>query len=365
MKGKIMSMEFRKGWKGFIIFIVIVTLVAAGYAQLYPSVMEDMEEDELVGAELVSIEIEDDEIHLYWVSIEEMDERIEGSVEYRIVEDTNQYLPDPREVNVTSYNYHTLERTDDNDERYFGVIALIDGTVEKPMGMASTEEPVDPMEELMDTPFVRLFSAGREDLSMADMEGFISIEVYSWWILLVGVYLAYISVKSVTTDFEEDRLDILLSSSVSRKNYLLEKFSALSLFVLIMHVIVGLMIMLSVYSVGETPDIAYLIAMLIAVPMFMVIISVSMFFAVLFKRSRTAVGVSFGVILVQFGLFATGHLVESLEPVHPFTISNYWDYNSVLLDGVVYPLHLVLLTAIAIIFLVASMKIFQKGDIPS
>jgi len=364
MKGKIMSMEFRKGWKGFVIFIVVVTLIAAGYAQLYPSVMEDMEENELVGADLVNIEIDGDEIHLSWVRMEGSDE-MNASVEYRIVEDTNQYLPNPREIKRIRDNHTIIERNHDEEARYFGVIALINGTVEKPIGMASTEEPVDPVEELMDTPFVRLFSAGREDLSMADMEGFISVEVYSWWILLVGVYLAYLSVKSVTTDFEEDRLDILLSSSVSRKGYLLEKFSALSLFVLIMHVIVGLMIMLSVYSVGESPDITYLIAMLIAVPMFMVIIAVSMFFAVLFKRSRTAVGVSFGVILVQFGLFATGHLVESLEPVHPFTISNYWDYNSVLLDGIIYPLHLVLLMAIAIIFLVASMKIFQKGDIPS
>jgi len=355
-------MELRKGWKGFIIFIIVVTLVAAGYAQLYPSVMEDMEEDELVGAELVNIDIEGDGIHLSWTMV---DGSIDGSVEYRIVEDTNQYMPNPREIKRTSDNHTIIERNNDEEVRYFGVIALIGETVEKPIGMASTEEPVDPVEKLMDTPFVRLFSAGREDLSMADMEGFISIEVYSWWILLVGVYLAYLSVKSVTTDFEKDRLDVLLSSSVSRKGYLLEKFSALSLFVLIMHVIVGLMIMLSVYSVGETPYIAYLIAMLIAVPMFMVIIAVSMFFAVLFKKSRTAVGVSFGVILVQFGLFATGHLVESLEPVHPFTISHYWDYNSVLLDGVVYPLHLVLLTAIAIIFFVASMKIFQEGDIPS
>jgi len=362
MKGKIMLMEFRKGWKGFIIFIIVVTLVAAGYAQLYPSVMEDMEENKLVGAELVNIEIEGDGIHLSWTRV---DGSIDGSVEYRIVEDTNQYMPNPREIKSTPDNHTIIERNNDEDVRYFGVIARIDGTVEKPIGMASTEETVDPVEKLMDTPFVRLFSAGREDLSMADMEGFISVEVYSWWILLVGVYLAYLSVKSVTTDFEKDRLDVLLSSSVSRKGYLLEKFAALSLFVLIMHVIVGLMIMLSVYSVGESPDIAYLIAMLIAVPMFMVIIAVSMFFAVLFKKSRTAVGVSFGVILVQFGLFATGHLVESLEPVHPFTISNYWDYNSVLLDGVVYPLHLVLLTAIAIIFLVASMKIFQEGDIPS
>ncbi len=362
MKGKIMSMELRKGWKGFIIFIIVVTLIAAGYAQLYPSVMDDMEENELVGAELVNIEIDGDEIHLSWRR--DGSDEMNGSVEYLIVEDTNQYMPNPRRIIETTDNHTIIERNKDEEVRYFGVIALIDET-RTHIGMASTEEPVDPIEELMDTPFVRLFSAGREDLSMADMEGFISIEVYSWWILLVGVYLAYLSVKSVTTDFEEDRLDILLSSSVSRKGYLLEKFSALSLFVIFMHVIVGLMIMLSVYSVGETPSISYLIAMLIAVPMFMVIIAVSMFFAVLFKRSRTAVGVSFGVILVQFGLFATGHLVESLEPVHTFTISHYWDYNSVLLDGVVYPWHLVLLTAIAIIFLVASMKIFQKSDVPS
>jgi len=52
-------------------------------------------------------------------------------------------------------------------------------------------------------------------------EGFMTIELYSWWILLVGVYLSFLSVKSVTGDFEESRMDILFSTPLSRKEYLI------------------------------------------------------------------------------------------------------------------------------------------------
>jgi len=112
-------------------------------------------------------------------------------------------------------------------------------------------------------------------------------------------------------------------------------------------------------------DSSYLVAMLIAVPLFMVIIAMSMLFAVSFKKSRMAVGASFGVVLIQFGLFATGHLVDSLSFVHPFTLPHYWDYNSVLLDGVVYPWQILLLLGLVVAAFAAILKVFQNSDIPS
>ena len=357
MFGKTMLMDLRKGWKGFLIFIVVVSIVAAGYPQMHPAFVEDLESDELHGAEFVTLEIYEDEIHLSWL----VPDGFEGA-EWLVVDDGNPYMATYRERNRTYENHTILDKND--DIRYFGVIGLVNGE-EKPLGMTSTEEATDPVEELMDTPFVRLFSAGRDDLSMADMAGFVSIEVYSWWIILVGVFLSYISVKSITDDMENRRMDIIFSTSISRKKYLLEKFSALTLFVLVMHIVAGLMMSLSIYSVGEPVGSSYLVAMLIAVPLFMVIIAMSMFFAVLLKKSRTAVGLSFGVVLIQFGFFATGHLVESLSGVHPFTLPHYWDYNSVLLDGVVYPWHIFLLLLLAVATFAATLKVFQNSDIPS
>ena len=99
--------------------------------------------------------------------------------------------------------------------------------------------------------------------------------------------------------------------------------------------------------------------------MLLVIIAVSIFIAVITKSSRIAVGGSFAVILVQYSLFMAGHIVDSLEPVLPFTICHYWDYNSILLDGVLYPWHLILLSVVAVLLVAASCKIFGDTDIPA
>lgn len=391
MIGKTFFLEFFKGWKGFLLFIIVLTMIASGFAHLYPSVAEGFEaEEEFYGEEFVEIIIEDEQIYLGWIEfdllIEKMKDQLEEDDEmnlllesfesmplkeyiwYKVVEDDNPYMAIYWAINSTSKNFTTIDHQQ-NTVRYFGVIAVIEIDAfeiyeEFAIGVVSTETRVDPLEELMDTPWVRLFTAGRSDISMDEIDGFLSVEIYSWWILLVGIYLAYLSCKTITDDFEQRRMDIVFSTTLSKKRYIFEKYSAFCFFVFLMHLIVGTFLMLSVYSVTGTFSSSYLVSMLIAVPMFIVIIAVSMLFAIYFKNSRRAVGGSFAVILLSYGFYVTGHLVESLEVIHPLTLSYYWDYNSVLLDNIVYPLHLVLLIIVSVILIVVSFKIFQKSDIP-
>ncbi|MEF8835711.1 MAG: ABC transporter permease subunit [Candidatus Thermoplasmatota archaeon] len=361
MKGKTMLLEFRKGWKGFTIFTLIIVLTTAGMAQVYPVLNETVGEakGEFEGGEFVQMRIEEDVIHLSW-------KEVNGTQEYIVIEDNASHMATSWEVNRTKNNQTIIEQSEDKgDERYFGVIAVIDDE-KKPVGIASTVERKDPLEELMDTPYFRMFTAGREDVRMDEIEGFMSVELYSWFILLVGVYLGYLSVKSVTDDFEEDRMDMIFSTPLSRIQYLAEKFLAFGIFTLILLFISGLALTLSVYSIGASAGLKFhpfLVSILISWPMFLVIISVSIFFAVLFERSGPAVGAMFAVILVQYALFMAGHMLEKLQFVLPYTISHYWDYNSVLLDGVVSPGDLFLLLVIAGVIFVISIWTFEKTDI--
>jgi len=357
-----MKMEFHKSWKGFTIFILVVVLVSAGMAQLYPVIRETFEEEseELEGAELVSLEVlEEGSLYLEWKGIE----NAEG---YIILEDTGSHMTTSREIGRTEATNITIANVtiSPEEERYYGIVAVV-GERRVPVGMASTVERKSPLEEMMETPYFQMFTAGREDLRMDEIEGFLSVELYSWWILLVGVYLSYLSVKSVTGDFEGDRMDILFSTPLSRKEYLIQKFASLALFSLILLVLVGIVLVLSVYSVGEGwMFYSFFVSVLISWPMLLVIIAVSIFFGVLLKNSRGAIGASFGVILVQYALFMAGHMLEELEFVLPFTISHYWDYNSVLLDGVVFPWYLLLLFFVAAVLVVSSLVVFEKSDIP-
>lgn len=353
--GKTFLMELRKGWKGFAIFILVVVLIAGGMTQLYPVVQEAMEPDELEGAEFVSLEMWDEGIYLRWVTVPE-------AVEYVVIEDSHPYMVTSREIERTPENHTTVVHTE--GERYFAVI-YVTHEGEFPLGMVSTEETKDPIEILMETPFYRMFTAGRSDLTFDEMEGFLSVELYSWWILLVGVYLSYLSVKSITDDYEERRMDIVFSTPLSRARYIVEKFSALGAVVLVMVVLSGAFVMLAARTVSDGGGTNLFVALVISWPMFLVIIAVSMLLAVLTGSSRKAVGLSFAFIMLNYGFFMAGHMVNSLSVVHPFTICHYWDYNSVLLDGVVYPWHLLLLTAISVIILLLTIKVFQDRDLPA
>lgn len=359
MWGRTLTMEFRKSWRGFTIFILVVVIISAGMAQLFPVISDAFEEEmeELEGMEYVHLVVEDEIIHLSWVEVED-------AVQFVILEDSHPYMMMSWEVNRTDMNRTTIHHPED-EVRYFAVKYLTNDSAEIPLGMASTVEPTDPMEELMDTAFYRMFTAGRSDVTFEEIEGFMSVELYSWWILLVGVYLSYLSVKSITEDYEERRMDVIFSTPLPRKQYILEKFSGLALFTLILVSLSGSMLMLSVRAVGEPGGSQFLVSLLISWPMLTVIIAFSMLLAVVTKRSRKAVGCSFAVILIQYAMFMAGHMVESLEPILPFTISYYWDYNSVLLDGVVYLWQIILMLVVAGAFVFLTAYHFQDSDIPA
>ncbi len=368
---EVMRMELRKSWKGFTIFILVVVLIAGGMAQLYPVVSETFEEEaeELEGEEYVRLEVleEEDSLYIEWDEIDPNDYGL-GDMEvneYIVLEDTRSHMATSQlrgrtgETNITLTNV-TISP---GEERYYGVVAVV-GEKRVPVGIASTVERKSPLEEMMETPYFRMFTAGREDMRMDEIEGFMAIELYSWWILLVGVYLSFLSVKSVTGDFEESRMDILFSTPLSRKEYLIQKFMALGLFSLLLVIAAGSVLVMSVYSLGEGLMISFLVSIVSSWPMLLVIIAVSMFFAVALKSSRGAIGASFGIILVQYALFMAGHMLEELEFVLPFTISNYWDYNAVLLDGVFKTGHFICLLILALIIFGVAVLMFESEDIP-
>lgn len=478
--GKTIAMEFRKNWKGFLIFLLVVMVIAGLMAQLYPIVEEEFkeEEDELEREELVGLEFTDSHIfdlgrteyeeHLEEGRVEELKERfgeegykvgegaelletekgwviqdeerkyriekheeelriyqetiyldwsswIEGmdndmelgtvdfilddiNITYRVIEDTASHMATSHVVEKDISEENLVINQTENEDRYFAVIALANRdeiidkiqeidhigeeviqelldeifsdqeVIEITVGMNSTVEPRDPLEDLMDTPYFRMFTAGREDLRMDEIEGFMSVELYSWFILLVGLYLAYISVKSVGGDFDERRMDIIFSTPLPKKAYLLEKFLALSSFLFLLLLLSGIFTGLSVYSLGELNSVGmstFVVSMLASWPMFLVIIAISMLFSVIFKSSRAAVGATFGVILVQYVFHMAGHMVEAIDFLRTFSIATYWDYNSVLLDGEFIVEDFFILLISAGLLLAVTLLIFEREDIPA
>ena len=363
MIGGTFLFELRNKWKGLTIFLVVALIVAGGMVQLFPVVVDAMEEDVegLEGEEKIRIKVENGNVTLEW-------DPVENATYYRILEDTGPHMA-TFEVVEESVEDNKTTLDDTEEERYFAAIAVLeDIDKEVFVGMGSTVERKSPMEELMEAPYFRAFTAGRPDVDFRYIEGFLSVELYSWWFLLVGLYLAYISVNGITDDYEERRLDIVFSTSISRRRFLTEKFLVLAFYSFVLLFVSAVVIIGSLHSVGELEKFGVWTAfatMLGSWPLFLLVIAFSMLFAVKFKRSRTAVGLSLMIALIMYALHIAGNMVNALEWVTTFSILTYWDYNSVLLDGVFKTGHFLGLLLLGVLIFIIAILIFEKEDIPA
>lgn len=365
LAGEVFSLEFRRSWKGFLIFLLVVGAVAGLMVQLFPEIEEEFEEEQLEGENLVDLEFlteeEDNFIKLSWEW--EWDNKTRF---YRVYEDESTHMATSRLI-TSSENLQTMISHGKNypENRYFGITAVMFDGSEMPVGMASNVEVRGVLEQMMDTPYFQMFAAGRDDLDLREIEGFLSVEFFSWFLLLVGLYLSYISVKRVAGDFDEKRMDLLFSTPMSRSRYMVEKFSVLSILVLGLLFFASVLISLSLVSIGELQAMGMetvFTSLLSSWPMFLVVISVSLFFSVLLKSTRSAMGLSFLFVVLQWSFNSVGNMVESLSFLKNYSIANYWDYNAVLLDETVKMGDFGLLVVVSLIILGFSIWIFKRID---
>jgi len=366
MKAEIILMELRTGWKGILVFTIIILLTAGGFPLFYPAIKESSEED-LEGVEYLTIEVPEEEggmINLSW-------EPVPGAIMYKILEDNSSTIRN--KLSDSLRNYSTADTNisvphDFLEKRYYSVYTIMEnGSDPVYLGVISTEAGGTAFDTLLENPAYQGLAGGRE-LSFLDIRGYLAIEVFSWWVLLVGLYLAWRSVASVTEDYREKRMDLIFSTPVSRRRYILEKFTShLLVSTFICTVAAGSMIG-SVASMGESENISAEViygTIFASLPLLLCIQAFSILGAVQFKTTRAGMGVAFLFIFAQYALNIVAQISERLENAKYATVMYYWDYTGILLGEGVNLAHFIVLTVLTIIFLSLALWVFDRQDIPA
>ena len=362
MVGRIAYMELRTGLKGLLIFGLLVIIVSAGMPLIFPTYRDSLIE-ELEGANKVNLELPSEQggmITLSW-------EPLEDATSYMVLEDNrSSMITSKLKYNGTETSI-TFEK-DFEEKRYYAVMAVLDETSDPVLiGIAATEKDEDPFQELMKNPAYAGFTGGR-NISMLEVKGFITLEFFSWWWMLAGLFIAYLSVSVIASDFENKRMDVMLSTPISRRRYLLEKFSAMSVIALftILAAIAGLAGGLAnINALDEFSAEAVFLSLIGCLPFLMVIAAVGMLTAVFFQKVRVGMGITFAFVFAEFFLYTFGSFSKSLEWMKTISIFNYWDYSSVIIDDLFKAGDFILLTILAIVLLIIGIWVFEKKDIPT
>jgi len=362
MIGRMVYMELRTGWKGFLIFGLLVIIVSAGMPLIFPTYRDSLTE-ELEGANKVNLELPNEQegmITLSW-------EPLENAISYIVLED-NRLSMVTAKLKYTGQETSITFEKDFEEKRYYAVMAVLNETSDPVLiGIATTEKGEDPFQELMQNPAYAGFTRGR-NISMLEVKGFITLEFFSWWWMLAGLFIAYLSVSIIASDFENKRMDVLFSTPISRRRYLLEKFSAMSIIALfiILVAIAGLAGGLtSIDAFNDFSAEAVFMSLIGCLPFLMVIAAVGMLTAVSFQKVRVGMGITFAFVFAEFFLYTFGSFSKNLEWMKTISIFNYWDYSSVIIDNLFKAGDFILLAVLAIVLIIIGIRIFEKKDIPT
>jgi ABC-2 type transport system permease protein len=163
-------------------------------------------------------------------------------------------------------------------------------------------------------------------------------------------------------------MDVMLSTPISRRRYLLEKFCATSVIALfIILVAIGGLTggIANINALNEFTAETVFMSLIGCLPFLMVIVAVGIFTAVLFQKTRVGMGVTFAFVFAQFFIYTFSGFSKSLEWMKTVSIFTYWDYSSVIFDNLFKAGDFVILAAVAIATIIIGICVFEKKDIPT
>jgi len=210
-----------------------------------------------------------------------------------------------------------------------------------------------------------LSAFGRSGLELSMVEGYLNMEFYQWgWVLILGVYFAFISSSVISKEIENKTIDMLLSNPVSRARVVLEKFLGLVPGVILMNVAMPIVILGCLKYANETINVTYLFYTHFASVFYLcAVCALGLLFSVIFDETRRANVVAIGVISGMYIMEILSLISEKYSAIGKITIIHYYDPGEILVHHHIEASDVVILFFITAVLLVAAAIYFEKRDI--
>ncbi|AXR83472.1 ABC transporter permease subunit [Natrarchaeobaculum sulfurireducens] len=197
------------------------------------------------------------------------------------------------------------------------------------------------------------------------LEGFVGGYLFPFiWILLAGIYFAYVSAGMISRDVRTRRMDLTLSNPVSRESVVLQKVAAL--WVPLVGLNAGLVAVLLVGGVllEESIDLVPLAMVhLLGIPYLLVCAGLGIVFSVAVDRVETAQATALVLVFVLWLVDGLSQMNPDFEWVGDLTPSRYYDPSAILVHEEYALLDAVILLVAFLVLVGLAVGIFVRRDI--
>ena len=197
------------------------------------------------------------------------------------------------------------------------------------------------------------------------IEGFVGGYVFPFiWILLGGIYFAYVSAGMIVRDVRTRRMDLTLSNPVSRESVVLQKVAALWVPLVVLNVAVPVIVYVGALVIGESFNpVALALAHLLSIPYLLVCAGIGLVASVLVDRVRTARATALTLVFVLWLVEGVSSVDPDYEWIGAFTPSRYYDATAILVHEEYAFLDAGVLTVVFVVLVGVAVLIFTRRDI--
>ena len=206
---------------------------------------------------------------------------------------------------------------------------------------------------------------GGEIVNMYELRGFLVMEFFSIWPLVMAIYLSIMGLSSITKNVEERSIDVLLATGYTRNRFLAEKtYVILAKFVMI-SIAAFLGLVLGTLAIGRpVPWTGFEFVFAGGIPFGIAFIAMGCLASVFINEYKRGLGIIMGAVFVQYVFQIVSSISTKMEFLKWFSMFTYWDAGELLIDERFSLINIMIPLVVAIIAYGAALYYFDKKEIP-
>ncbi|MFB6165957.1 MAG: ABC transporter permease subunit [Haloarculaceae archaeon] len=200
--------------------------------------------------------------------------------------------------------------------------------------------------------------------AMTTIGGFLATELYQFaWVLLLGLYFAYLAGGVVASDVERGRMDLLLSTPISRRRVVAEKFLSLLAPMVAVNVVGAVVVYAGTVAVGDPIDVIDLTMVhVLSLPYLLACAAIGLVFSVALHRADTAQRGALGLLFALF-LVDSVSVSSDYDWAGALSPTRYYDPTAILVRGEYDWTGAAILLLAAVALVLFAREYFQRVDV--
>jgi ABC-2 type transport system permease protein len=223
----------------------------------------------------------------------------------------------------------------------------------------------DVMADMIETGFADSFSALRGAEDMGSYVGFLNIELYQiFWILIFGILIGFISSSLISKEIEAKTIDLFLSNPISRKQIIFEKYVGVMPLILTVNFATFFAVYGVTIAINEEIDLGYLfLTHVLSIPYFFAIAGIGLLISVVIDEKMKASIIMIAIIVGMFIFESISLMIPDYESLGYISLNHYFNPHDLLTTGAIDVVGLFILVVVILECTLVSMFLFERKDI--